>query len=276
MRRDWIVAAVCAAMAAAAPAAAEITVCTVVPQVPYTISQPGAYCLQQHLATPPTMTAGNAITINADNVTLDLNGFTVDGSASAAGTRSGIYASDRKNVTVRNGGVRAFYRGVYVRDTGVGGGNALEGLRISGSTFRGIEGMGKDLLVRSNQVIDSVAPSGNADAIGIRIQGARPRVLDNDVTGTLGSGTGKGRAIYLVGAQGAIVEGNRLGNADVIAASVGIELASGADTLVLANSITTMQSGIVFAGTASGKYRDNVTSGVTTPYTGGTDAGNNQ
>lgn len=49
---------------------------TPISAVPYTITEPGSYYLTGNM----TMVAqGNAITIDADNVTLDLNGFTLDG-----------------------------------------------------------------------------------------------------------------------------------------------------------------------------------------------------
>jgi hypothetical protein len=73
-------------------------------------------------------------------------------------------------------------------------------------------------------------------------------VLNNDVITTLGQGTGLGRGIFLGLASDGLPVGNRITGAD---------------------------SGIEFSISASGKYRDNLTSGVTTPFLGGTDAGNN-
>ena len=40
------------------------------------------------------------------------------------------------------------------------------------------------------------------------------------------------------------------------------------------NRITVADRGIAFLG-STGKYRDNITFGVTTPFMGGTDIGNN-
>jgi hypothetical protein len=56
---------------------------------------------------------------------------------------------------------------------------------------------------------------------------------------------------------------------------VGVNLLSGDDILVVGNAIAGMGNGVLFTG-GSGKYRDNLTSGVGTPYSGGVDAGNNQ
>ena len=48
-----------------------------------------------------------------------------------------------------------------------------------------------------------------------------------------------------------------------------------ADVLVVNNRITKIIFGIFYRTGLTGKFSDNLTSGVTTPFTGGTDAGNN-
>ena len=76
--------------------------------------------------------------------------------------------------------------------------------------------------------------------------------------------------------------GVRVLNNDVItvtktgaAAAIGILFSPGTDVLAVGNWITSADNGITFFF-ATGKYRDNLTSGVTTPFTGGTDAGGNR
>jgi len=74
-----------------------------------------------------------------------------------------------------------------------------------------------------------------------------------------------------------VVENNRLGNQALSAASLGIDVLSGStDVLLVGNRMATMAVGLDYEATATGKYRDNLTTGVTSPYMGGTDAGNNQ
>jgi hypothetical protein len=65
-----------------------------------TISQSGSY----YLTTNITVNSGNGITISADNVSLDLNGFTISSTAPSA-TGYGIYLSDQRNITIINGSV---------------------------------------------------------------------------------------------------------------------------------------------------------------------------
>ena len=71
---------------------AETINCTPITSLPATIDAQGLYCLTGNLATGQT--SGNAIIINANNVTLDLNGWKVGGQAAGSGTNAaGIYSA---------------------------------------------------------------------------------------------------------------------------------------------------------------------------------------
>ncbi len=75
-------------------------------ELPYSISQPGMYRLTGDLTLATQNT--NGITIDADNVTLDLNGHALIGPGKAAGTTGhGIYVNGAQyNIAIRNGTVR--------------------------------------------------------------------------------------------------------------------------------------------------------------------------
>ena len=88
----------------------------------------------------------------------------------------------------------------------------------------------------------------NANAFGIALVGTGPRVLNNDVSTTVKQGTATAWGILLNGVTGGLAVNNRITEAD---------------------------KGIEYFGPSTGKYRDNLTFDVTTPFTGGTDAGNN-
>src|SRR3954471_10947563 len=77
---------------------------TPISALPFTITQPGSYFVTGNL----TGVAGQSgITINADNVTLDLGGFELVGPGS--GVTNGVrVVSGRTNATVRNGSVRGW------------------------------------------------------------------------------------------------------------------------------------------------------------------------
>jgi len=68
------------------PAGADvITDCQrVIRFLPVTINNPGIYCFESNEAT--SITTGAAITVNANDVTIDLKGHKIDGSGAGAGT----------------------------------------------------------------------------------------------------------------------------------------------------------------------------------------------
>ncbi len=70
---------------------------TVISSLPYTIAQPGSYYLSGNLT---GVQVQSGIIVNADNVTIDLNGFTITGVASS---NSGINVGPGTRVCIRNG-----------------------------------------------------------------------------------------------------------------------------------------------------------------------------
>jgi len=226
----------------AVPAQAETINCTPITAVPFTITAPGIYCLTQDIAT--NLAGGTAITIAANNVVVDGNAHRLGNLAAGPGTTAyGIHANARENITLKNITVRGFLRGIFIE-------NALsaiiEGIRAHRNTFAGISVGGRGNLIRDNQVVTTGGSTVLSQPYGFEIAGPENQVLNNDVIDTVGTGS-----------------------AGIIFFSLG------PDNLVVNNRITHADYGIYFTAATSGKYRDNLTSGVTTPFSGGTDAGNN-
>ena len=254
--------------------------CIPILSVPYTITAQGAYCLVQNLSTP--VATGNAITINSDFVVLDMKGFKIGGGAAGPGTlTNGVYARDRKNVTIKNGNLRGFFRAVFLEDDS-GSFTASQGhlvlrVRADENTYAGLHVQGRGNVLRANQVVTtggSTVFGADGDAYGIRTDGGAVRVLDNDVTDTRPMGAGSAFAVSVDTAAGAVVEKNRIASSAPVA-SYGVRAAGGANVLVIGNRVSGTSFGVFYGG-ATGKFRDNLTAGVATPYSGGTDAGNNQ
>lgn len=93
-----------------APAPTMITLNQMQPRTPITnsgavtISTAGSF----YLTTNITVTSGNAVTIAANNVTLDLNGFTISSSETPAGASSGIFlgtGGGLTNIYIFNGSI---------------------------------------------------------------------------------------------------------------------------------------------------------------------------
>jgi parallel beta-helix repeat protein len=78
---------------------------TAISSLPMTITESGSYYLTENLTLSTTEQDG--ILVAVDNVTIDLNGFTLSGPGKAAGTSgAGIIGSSVGNIVVRNGIIR--------------------------------------------------------------------------------------------------------------------------------------------------------------------------
>ena len=142
-----------------------------------TISKPGTYQLTGNLNVPNAGTT--AIEINADNVTIDLNGFSIQGptrcsprpvSCSPTGPGNGVHAVLRENIVITNGSIRGMGNlGIYLETKSVrvdkvnlvgngGGAAALFGGSISNSVAEANGGagiFGLDIKVRGNLIRDN-------------------------------------------------------------------------------------------------------------------------
>src|SRR4026209_1014558 len=80
---------------------AQIEPRTLITSVPFSISAPRSYYLTTNLTT----TVSNAILINANGVTLDLNGFTISSTVANAanGGTAILISSGRRDLTIYNG-----------------------------------------------------------------------------------------------------------------------------------------------------------------------------
>ena len=73
---------------------------------PYEISQPGHYVLTSDLDVSTPGPPG--LRVDTDNVSIDLNGFSVFFSSAGGSAADGIAAGSRVEIAVRNGSVRGF------------------------------------------------------------------------------------------------------------------------------------------------------------------------
>ena len=225
------------------------------------------------------MPIGNAIDIQTNNVTIDLNGWKLGGLAAGPNAWAhGIYAYQRKNITIRNGTVRGFHRGIFLRDSfpyTISQGHLIEDIRADKNTYIGIEVQGRGSIVRRNQVVDTGGSTRNNDALSILLYGPGVRALNNDISGTAATASGAAYGLYIRNADGAVAEGNRIDDVSSgTGATYGAYIFSSNDLLAVGNRITGAYYGIYYAG-STGKYMDNLTSSVTTPFVSGTAVGTN-
>jgi hypothetical protein len=162
----------------------ETTACNAfITSLPYTINVQGHYCFNRNLST--AITTGNAITINADYVWLDLNNFKLGGGSAGLGTATnGIYAEDRRNITIRNGNIRGFRYAVRLEG---GGNHIVENNVLDGNTYIALRATG-DLVVARHNIVSNTGGTTNPQsgywAYGIMLEedGTSPVTSAHDNT----------------------------------------------------------------------------------------------
>lgn len=120
--------------------------------IPLTIRKPGSYYLTEDVTA-----TGTAITVAADDVTIDLGGFSLVGPGS--GINKGIYMSLRSNVEIHNGTIRDFQEGIY-ESTSSGQDHRVIDVQVVSNVKSAICLNGKNHLVKGCTVSDNGNSSG--------------------------------------------------------------------------------------------------------------------
>ena len=168
--------------------------------LPLTITEQNSYYLAESIDfTDPN---ANAITVECNNVTIDLMGYSIKGPDSGAG--AGIYMDRRSNVEVRNGTVCNFYRGIYEENT-LGKNHRVINVRAVSNSQSGICLNGSRHLVKGCTASDNGA-SSSGEVYGI-LAGSGSTVTDN--TANLNGGSATGPFVYgIYGNSGSTVANN--------------------------------------------------------------------
>ena len=177
---------------------------TPITSVPITISQSGSYYLTKNLTA-----AGTAITVDANNVTIDLCGFTLAGPDS--GTNYGIYMNGRKNVEIRNGTIRDFGDSGIYEYSSSGQNHRIIDIRSISNGYDGINLSGGGHIVKECTTSDngtSVSP-----AYGIYARGDSCLITSNVVYNN-GTSATAGNSVYGIYTQGygCMITGNSVYN----------------------------------------------------------------
>ncbi len=215
--------------------------CIPIAAVPYTVAAPGVYCLAADMSYPAE--SGAAITIAADDVTVDLRGYHLAGVATPTTSALGIHAIGHSHVTVTNGGIRGFQVGV--RLDGPVYDALLSHLRVLSSTLHGLyigPGAANELSHCSVSYIGGTAWA-TAFTAGIVVDHA-VTVTDNDVRAPYG-GTAYG---IVTGGFGVLARNRVFG---------------------------TYSTTACYRMGTEDVYRDNTARGCSTSYVGGIDGGDN-
>ena len=170
---------------------------TAITNLPCTISQSGSYYVTRDLTS-----AGDGRVINADNVTVDLMGFTLHG----AQTGNGIYANGRRTVAVRNGAVCGFNGGLWLQDVEQ---SAFESLNVASNISQGVFVFGLAAPCRGNRFSRCNVSHNGLQGLYLSSSDAAGPCSDNtleDCTLTANGDAG----VFMNGSSGALCDGNRL------------------------------------------------------------------
>ena len=256
---------------------AAVSDCIAIEYIPYEVIEAGVYCFTDNLTT--SMITGNAITVSADNVVIDLNGWMLDGSNAHVSTiANGIYASQQKSIVIRNGTIAGFMRGVYLKGFSpytTSRGHVIEHMRIERATTLALELSSSNSIVRNNQVVDIGGSTVNSQGYGIVIWGPDNRILDNDISNVRATSSPAMGLALLGECDDCVIEDNRIDDVRSESNSTyAVRIGSSDSVLAVNNRVGSADYGIYFLS-STGKYKNNLTSNVGTPFTGGTDLGGN-
>jgi len=256
----------------ATPAKAETIECTVINSIPIIITVQGIYCLKGNLAT--SLAAGNMIDVQTNNVTIDMNGFKLGGLAAGAGTlANGIFAFDRRNITIRNGSIRGFRFGIFL-DGGAANssGHLLEDLRLDGNRQVGALVVGTGNIIRNNQVVNTGPTDTGSSAFGLLIIDSNDSVVEGNVISSV-SETGESIGIHVLSSSLIEVRNNTVLRTEDATNNRGISLFDATDVTIIGNRVlnptTTGLFGISdISGSTGVNCIDNTIAGYTTAISG--------
>jgi hypothetical protein len=244
--------------------------------LPATITTQGTWCLNADLTT--AITSGNAITVAANNVTIDCNDFKLGGLAAGAGTlTTGIFADTRDNLTIRRCNIRGFYEGTYLLN---GSGHLVEDNRFDSNTDYGVNVRSDRSIIRRNLVIATGGSSVAGSSFGIYSIGSVD-VLDNTVNGVTANGTNNGAYGILTGNNfDGSISGNRVRG--LVKTGTGVAYGiynSNSDRITLRNNDVVGDGSVGSVGlrctNVLGRTLNNVVSAFATGISGCTDVSGN-
>jgi hypothetical protein len=232
--------------------------------VPYTISQSGSYYLTKNLTA-----AGTAITVNADNVTIDLCGFSLAGN----NTGSGIYMTDRINVEIRNGTISNFSYGINddfitMVSNGTSTNHRVIGVRALSNANFGIKLYGPNNEVRDCSASNNGTSASGSNIFGISVAN-NSTVTGNTVSNNGGSAQVNAYVFGILAGYNCTITGNAVG-------SNGYNAAAGTTVYgITANSSSTITGNTVSGnGTSAGSVYGIAANNGGSTITGNTVCGN--
>lgn len=244
---------------------------------PYTISAPGSYYLTADLT---YSAAAPAITIAANNVSLDLLGHSI-WQQSASYFAYGVYASGYTNIKVFDGMINGGGSAVYLANVPAGL-VRVDGLTITGAAYYGIYVSGASsqpgVRLTNNSISFNAGSPTNPGGISVG------PVFGGEISGNtlIGSGTSAGTGINLNPGAALLIANNAAsffstgmyisGNSDKVVKNnvsqngLGIWAANANGIEVQENLMAYNATGLLFSSVTNCVYRENTAQGNGTNY----------
>lgn len=220
------------------------------------ITQPGEYTLTEDLL----VDRNPGLSVQADDVTIDLNGHALRFTGTPEPGINGIVASGRSNLTIRNGSIGGFWYNVHATDS--------KGLRVQRVKFDDIPYIGinasnaKDMLICDNEFTNFRydIPKGEKDHYIVAINtGAQDGLIcnnrfDAEVKPGAGNTLDVETVFVLFSAnvtKNCLVAHNKMDANEVLNRGYAIWIATDSQAIVTNNEISNMQYGVCLGGTAS-------------------------
>jgi hypothetical protein len=258
---------------------AETTTGTKITSLPTVINSPGVYYLARDHKVNLSSSTQYAIEIDASYVTIDLNGHTIANTNGPSTSAFGIYWDKRKAITIKNGTISGFSAAILNVDVPpytATRGHLIAGIRFYKNYRWAILLRSAGCNIRNNLILDTGGNTDGHSSTAIHVEGSNNFITGNTINGLFENGSYSGTGIFIRG-SGYVIENNRIFNLlNGPGDSYGILISMDSyRVFVVNNRISVMDYGIYYTSLSSGRYRDNIVVGCSTPYTGGTDIGNN-
>lgn len=174
--------------------------CTSITEVPFIIKNPGCYILEQDVFIKEP--GQNAISIQTNDVKLDLNYHMINGPHLLKGWGNGIYANKVNNINIKNGTISGFLYGVKIEggDSGENSNSiSINDMIITNNYFRGILVEAQDARISNNYVLNTGGTEffENPFPMAIEVKGTSCIIKNNKINGIYLKGVGEGLGISL-------------------------------------------------------------------------------
>ncbi len=260
-----------------------LTTAITIGRLPYTITRPGTYVLRTDMAV--NLARGAAITIAANNVTIDLQGRSIVNTYGSRTTAVGIEGLNRSGVTVQNGTIRGFM--VAIELIGQVNHHSIDvnNVRAIDNWYHGIRVAATGATVRNSHVIGtggSQFSPAYTIPIGIRVLGQNSSVVNTVVANfRRDAHTIETVGIHVDAAPNSTIQGNVF--REPVRSSLtwaswvnrGVTSTHGITHVTFdRNFFFRYDIGVQYAN-SDGGHRSNVLVTVGTPFVNGTDLGKN-